>query len=163
MRAYFEKPRTSMGWKGLVTDPGMDDSFRVGDGLAAARSLLIEILALGVPLGCEFLDPMTAHYLADTVSWGCVGARTTESQVHRQLASGLAMPIGFKNSTAGDVQVAVDAVRAAGRPQVLMGIDPDGRAAAGFTTGIPTDMSSCVAAPRSRTPTGPGWPTPSGG
>ena len=137
MRAYFEKPRTSVGWKGLVADPGMDDSFRVGDGLLATRALLIEILALGLPLGCEFVDPMTAHYLADAVSWGCIGARTAESQVHRQLASGLALPIGFKNSTSGDVQVAVDAVVASAQPQVLVGIDPDGRAAAAVSEGNP--------------------------
>ena len=137
MRAYFEKPRTSDGWKGLVADPGMDESFRVGDGLLAARALLVEILSLGLPVGCEFVDPMTTHYLADAVSWGCVGARTAESQVHRQLASGLAVPIGFKNSTSGDIQVAVDAVGAAARSQLLVGIDHDGRAAVAFTHGNP--------------------------
>jgi 3-deoxy-7-phosphoheptulonate synthase len=137
MRAYFEKPRTSVGWKGLVADPGMDDSFRVGDGLLAARALLVEILTLGLPVGCEFVDPMTTPYLADAVSWGCVGARTAESQVHRQLASGLALPVGFKNSTSGDIQVAVDAVGVAARPQLLVGIDRDGRTAAAFTDGNP--------------------------
>ncbi len=137
MRAYFEKPRTSDGWKGLVADPGMDDSFRVGDGLLAARALLAEILTLGLPVGCEFVDPMTTHYLADAVSWGCIGARTAESQVHRQLASGLALPVGFKNSTSGDIQVAVDAVGVAGRPQLLVGIDHHGRAAAAYTDGNP--------------------------
>ncbi len=126
---------------GRLEGPGR----RSGDGrqlpggrrLLATRALLIEILALGLPLGCEFVDPMTAHYLADAVSWGCIGARTAESQVHRQLASGLALPIGFKNSTAGDVQVAVDAVVASARPQVLVGIDPDGRAAAAVSEGNP--------------------------
>lgn len=137
MRAYYEKPRTSLGWKGLVADPGMDDSFRVGDGLLATRALLLEILTLGLPVGCEFVDPMTAHFLADAVSWGCIGARTAESQVHRQLASALALPIGFKNSTSGDVQVAVDAVVASARPQVVVGINGDGRAAAAVSDGNP--------------------------
>ena len=155
MRTYFEKPRTSDGWKGLVADPGMDDSFRVGDGLFAARALLVEILTLGLPVGCEFVDPMTTHYLADAVSWGCVGARTAESQVHRQLASGLAMPIGFKNSTSGDIQVAVDAVGLAGRPQLLVGIDHHARAAAAYTEGNP-DAHVVLARRRLRTQRRPG-------
>ena len=117
MRTYFEKPRTTVGWKGLINDPGLDGSFRVDDGLFAARSFLLDVVSLGMPVGCEFLDPITPQYLADTVSWGAIGARTSQSQIHRQLASGLSMPVGFKNSTEGDVQVAVDAIAAAaGRP-----------------------------------------------
>jgi 3-deoxy-7-phosphoheptulonate synthase len=112
MRVYFEKPRTVTGWKGLINDPGMDGSFDVHQGLRTARRLLLDIVGSGVPVGCEWLDPITPQYIADTVAWGAIGARTTESQVHRQLASGLSMPVGFKNGTDGDVQVAVDACRA---------------------------------------------------
>ena len=129
MRTYFEKPRTTVGWKGLINDPGLDGSFRVNDGLFAARSFLLDVIALGIPVGCEFLDPITPQYFADTVSWGAIGARTSQSQIHRQLASGLSMPIGFKNSTEGDVQVAVDAIAAAAGAQVFPGIDEAGRAA----------------------------------
>lgn len=129
MRTYFEKPRTTVGWKGLINDPGLDGSFRVNDGLFAARSFLLDVIALGIPVGCEFLDPITPQYLADTVSWGAIGARTSQSQIHRQLASGLSMPVGFKNSTEGDVQVAVDAIAAAAGAQVFPGIDGAGRAA----------------------------------
>ena len=113
MRVYFEKPRTVTGWKGLINDPGMDESFDVHRGLRTARRLLLDILGAGMPVGCEWLDPITPQYIADAVTWGAIGARTTESQVHRQLASGLSMPVGFKNGTDGDVQVAVDACRAA--------------------------------------------------
>jgi len=113
MRVYFEKPRTVVGWKGLINDPGMDGGHDVHRGLRAARKLLRDIVAIGMPVGCEWLDPITPQYIADTVTWGAIGARTTESQVHRQLASGLSMPVGFKNGTDGDVQVAVDACRAA--------------------------------------------------
>jgi 3-deoxy-7-phosphoheptulonate synthase len=137
MRAYFEKPRTTVGWKGLINDPGLDGSFRVGDGLSAARAFLLDVLSLGLPVGCEFLDPITPQYVADTVSWGAIGARTTQSQIHRQLASGLSMPVGFKNSTEGDVQVAVDAIAAAGTAQVFPGIDDHGRAAVIATEGNP--------------------------
>jgi 3-deoxy-7-phosphoheptulonate synthase len=137
MRAYVEKPRTALGWRGLVTDPGLDGSHRWEDGLVVARALLRDIAALGLPLACEFLDPLAVPYLVDLVSWGCIGARTTESQVHRQLASGLALPVGFKNPTGGNVQAAVDAVRAVARPQVLLGIGDDGRACAGVTGGNP--------------------------
>jgi 3-deoxy-7-phosphoheptulonate synthase len=137
MRVYFEKPRTTVGWKGLINDPGLDGSFRVNDGLLAARAFVLEVLSLGLPVGCEFLDPITPQYLADAVSWGAIGARTTESQIHRQLASGLSMPIGFKNSTDGDVQGAVDAVAAAAGAQVFPGIADDGRAAIFETTGNP--------------------------
>src|SRR5579864_8403060 len=113
MRVYFEKPRTVTGWKGLINDPGMDGGHDVHRGLRTSRQLLRDIVALGLPVGCEWLDPITPQYIADTVTWGAIGARTTESQVHRQLASGLSMPVGFKNGTDGDIQVAVDACRAA--------------------------------------------------
>ena len=120
MRVYFEKPRTVTGWKGLINDPAMDGSFDVHRGLRTARRLLLDIVGSGMPVGCEWLDPITPQYIADTVTWGAIGARTTESQVHRQLASGLSMPVGFKNGTDGDVQVAVDACRAVGgQPHVL--------------------------------------------
>jgi 3-deoxy-7-phosphoheptulonate synthase len=112
MRVYFEKPRTVTGWKGLINDPGMDGGHEVHRGLNVARQLLLEIVNLGLPVGCEWLDLVTPQYISDTVTWGAIGARTTESQVHRQLASGLSMPVGFKNGTDGDVQVAVDACRA---------------------------------------------------
>ena len=110
MRVYFEKPRTTVGWKGLINDPHMDGSFEILDGLRMARELLIEVLQVGLPVGAEFLEPNSPQYIADAVAWGAIGARTTESQVHRQLASGLSMPIGFKNGTDGNVQVAVDSL-----------------------------------------------------
>ena len=135
MRVYFEKPRTTTGWKGLINDPHLDDSGDVNTGLRTARHLLLEVLEVGLPIGCEFLDPITPQYIADTVAWGAIGARTTESQTHRQLASGLSMPVGFKNRTDGNVGVAVDAVRAAGAAPLLrrrrarrrLGDPPDGR------------------------------------
>ncbi len=135
MRVYFEKPRTVTGWKGLINDPGMDDSFDVHRGLRTARRLLLDILALGMPVGCEWLDPITPQYIADTVTWGAIGARTTESQVHRQLASGLSMPVGFKNGTDGDVQVAVDACRASAASHTFFGVTPQGAAAVVTTEG----------------------------
>ena len=135
MRVYFEKPRTVTGWKGLINDPGMDDSFDVHRGLRTARRLLLDILALGMPVGCEWLDPITPQYIADTVTWGAIGARTTESQVHRQLASGLSMPVGFKNGTDGDVQVAVDACRASAASHTFFGVTPAGAAAVVTTAG----------------------------
>jgi 3-deoxy-7-phosphoheptulonate synthase len=135
MRTYFEKPRTTVGWKGLINDPHLDGSFAVNEGLSAARGFLLQVLELGLPVGCEFLDPITAAYLADTVSWGAIGARTTQSQIHRQLASGLSMPIGFKNTIDGDVQSAIDAVTAASEPQVFPGIDDDGHGAIFETSG----------------------------
>ncbi len=113
MRVYFEKPRTTTGWKGLINDPHLDGSGDVNAGLRMARKLLLEVVDLGLPVGCEFLDPITPQYISDTVAWGAIGARTSESQTHRQLGSGLSMPIGFKNRTDGNIQVAVDAVRAA--------------------------------------------------
>jgi 3-deoxy-7-phosphoheptulonate synthase len=137
MRAYFEKPRTTLGWKGLINDPGLDESFRLEDGLVLARSLLLEILSLGVPVGCEFLDPISPRYLEDTVSWGAIGARTSQSQIHRQVASGLSMPIGFKNSTEGDVQGAVDAVTVATSAHVFAGVTEDGATGVMTTIGNP--------------------------
>jgi 3-deoxy-7-phosphoheptulonate synthase len=135
MRVYFEKPRTVTGWKGLINDPGMDGSFDVHRGLRTARRLLLDILGLGMPVGCEWLDPITPQYIADTVTWGAIGARTTESQVHRQLASGLSMPVGFKNGTDGDVQVAVDACRASAASHTFFGVTPAGAAAVVTTAG----------------------------
>lgn len=137
MRVYFEKPRSSLGWKGLVNDPGLDGSFRVNEGLRLARRLLLDILALGLPVGCEFLDPIIPQYIADTVSWGSIGARTAASQVHRQLSSGLSMPIGIKNSTEGDVGSAVQAVRAAAAGHVFTSVTRDGVAAIFMTCGNP--------------------------
>jgi len=137
MRVYFEKPRTTTGWKGLINDPHLDNSGDVNAGLRMARALLLEVLDLGLPVGCEFLDPITPQYISDTVAWGAIGARTTESQIHRQLGSGLSMPIGFKNRTDGDVQVAVDAVRAAAVSHAFAGIDDNGAPAILHTTGNP--------------------------
>jgi 3-deoxy-7-phosphoheptulonate synthase len=136
-RVYFEKPRTVTGWKGLINDPGLDGSYDVHRGLRAARRLLLDILALGLPVGCEWLDPVTPQYIADTVAWGAIGARTTESQVHRQLASGLSMPVGFKNGTDGDAQVAIDACRAAATRHRFFGVTPVGAAAVVTTGGNP--------------------------
>jgi 3-deoxy-7-phosphoheptulonate synthase len=135
MRVYFEKPRSTGGWKGLINDPYLDGTYRVSDGLRMARSLLVDVLDCGVPVGCEFLEPTSPQYIADAVSWGAIGARTTESQIHRQLASGLSMPIGFKNATDGDVQVAVDGCTVATQRQVFFGVDEDGGAAVVTTTG----------------------------
>jgi 3-deoxy-7-phosphoheptulonate synthase len=137
MRVYFEKPRTTVGWKGLINDPGLDGSHDVHRGLRTARRLLLDVLDLGLPVGCEFLDPNSPQYIADAVSWGAIGARTTESQVHRQLASGLSMPVGFKNGTNGSVNVAVDACRAAHGSHVFFGLDSSGRASVVTTTGNP--------------------------
>ena len=135
MRVYFEKPRTTVGWKGLINDPGMDNSFDIERGLRTARALLLDVIDLGLPVGCEFLEPTSPQYIADAVSWGAIGARTTESQVHRQLASGLSMPIGFKNGTDGDVQAAIDGVRAAAAEHVFFGVDDAGVAAVVETVG----------------------------
>jgi 3-deoxy-7-phosphoheptulonate synthase len=135
MRAYFEKPRTTVGWKGLINDPGLDGTYRVNDGLRLARRLLLDINALGLPTGNEFLDPITPQYLADLASWGAIGARTTESQVHRELASGLSCPVGFKNGTDGNVRIAVDAIRAARHPHRFLGVTKAGRSAVVETTG----------------------------
>lgn len=135
MRVYFEKPRTTVGWKGLINDPELDGSFRINQGLRLARRLLLDINELGLPAGCEFLDIITPQYIADLVSWGAIGARTTESQVHRELASGLSCPIGFKNGTHGDVRIAVDAVRAASQPHHFLAVTKQGRSAIAATYG----------------------------
>jgi 3-deoxy-7-phosphoheptulonate synthase len=135
MRVYFEKPRTTTGWKGLINDPHLDGSGDVNTGLRMARRLLLDVLELGLPIGCEFLDPIIPQYISDAVCWGAIGARTTESQIHRQLGSGLSMPVGFKNRTDGDVQVAADAVRAAAAPHAFAGIDVTGRSAILHTRG----------------------------
>jgi 3-deoxy-7-phosphoheptulonate synthase len=137
MRVYFEKPRTTTGWKGLINDPYLDGSYDVNSGLRKARTLLLQVLDRGLRVGCEFLDPITPQYISDTVAWGAIGARTTESQIHRQLGSGLSMPIGFKNRTDGNIQVAVDAVRAAEAPHAFAGIDDSGTPAILHTAGNP--------------------------
>lgn len=135
MRVYFEKPRTTTGWKGLINDPGMDGSYDIPRGLRLARRVLLDVLATGVGVACEFLETTSPQYIADTVSYGAIGARTVESQLHRQLASGLSMPIGFKNSSDGDVQVAIDGTVAAGAEQTFLGVDSRGRSAVVATTG----------------------------
>ena len=135
MRVYFEKPRTTVGWKGLINDPGLDDTFRINDGLRVARRLLLDLNEMGLPSGVEFLDVFTPQYFADLVAWGAIGARTTESQVHRQLASGLSCPVGFKNGTAGNVRIAVDAIGAARSPHHFLGVTKDGHAGIFRTTG----------------------------
>ena len=135
MRVYFEKPRTTVGWKGLINDPNLDNSFEINKGVRLARKLLIDINSLGVPAATEFLDLVTPQYLADLVSWGAIGARTTESQVHRELASGLSCPVGFKNGTDGTLGVAIDAVRAATRPHCFLSLTMMGHSAIFTTTG----------------------------
>lgn len=135
MRVYFEKPRTTVGWKGLINDPDLDDSFHIDQGLRIARGLLRDINELDLPAGCEFLDMITPQYIADLVAWGAIGARTTESQAHRELASGLSCPVGFKNGTEGNIKIAVDAVQAAAQPHHFMAVTKDGRVAIAATTG----------------------------
>jgi 3-deoxy-7-phosphoheptulonate synthase len=135
MRVYFEKPRTTVGWKGYINDPRLDGSFAINEGLEGARRLLLEILALGLPVATEFLDLLSPQYISDLVSWGAIGARTTESQTHRQLASGLSCPVGFKNGTDGSVRVAADAIVAARAPHAFMGITKMGQAAIFETRG----------------------------
>ncbi|WP_130620294.1 3-deoxy-7-phosphoheptulonate synthase [Dyella amyloliquefaciens] len=135
MRVYFEKPRTTVGWKGLINDPDLDGSFQIDKGLRMARGLLRDINEMGVPAGCEFLDMITPQYIADLVAWGAIGARTTESQVHRELASGLSCPVGFKNGTDGNVKIAVDAVQAASQPHHFMAVTKDGQTAIAATAG----------------------------
>jgi 3-deoxy-7-phosphoheptulonate synthase len=135
MRVYFEKPRTTVGWKGLINDPDLDGSFRINRGLRLARSLLLEINQLDLPAGCEFLDMITPQYFADLVAWGAIGARTTESQVHRELASGLSCPVGFKNGTDGNVKIAIDAVQAASQPHHFLAVTKQGRSAIATTAG----------------------------
>lgn len=135
MRVYFEKPRTTVGWKGLINDPDLDNSFEINKGLRLARKLLLDINSLGVPAGTEFLDLITPQYVADLVSWGAIGARTTESQLHRELASGLSCPIGFKNGTDGTLKIAIDAVRAANRPHHFLSMTKAGHSAIFSTNG----------------------------
>jgi 3-deoxy-7-phosphoheptulonate synthase len=135
MRVYFEKPRTTVGWKGLINDPDLDGSFRINAGLRVARRLLADVNELGLPAGCEFLDIITPQYISDLVAWGAIGARTTESQVHRELASGLSCPIGFKNGTDGNVRVAVEAVRAAAHPHHFLAVTKQGHSAIAATSG----------------------------
>ncbi len=135
MRVYFEKPRTTVGWKGLINDPALDGSYHINDGLRIARRLLCELNEGGMPVGCEFLDMITPQYISDLVSWGAIGARTTESQVHRELASGLSCPVGFKNGTDGNIRIAVDAIRAAQAPHHFMAVTKAGRSAIASTTG----------------------------
>jgi len=135
MRVYFEKPRTTVGWKGLINDPKMDGSCEIDQGLYTARELLVKLASIGLPAGCEFLDAATGQFYADTVSWGAIGARTTESQVHRELASGLSCPVGFKNGTNGNVDIALDAMQAAGHAHAFLSPDPSGKIALYRTTG----------------------------
>jgi 3-deoxy-7-phosphoheptulonate synthase len=135
MRVYFEKPRTTVGWKGLINDPNLDGSFDIDNGLRLARSLLLEVNNLGLPAGSEFLDMTTPQYFADLIAWGAIGARTTESQVHRELASGLSCPVGFKNGTDGNVRIALDAVKSASQPHHFLAVTKSGRSAIATTTG----------------------------
>ncbi|MGO2660730.1 3-deoxy-7-phosphoheptulonate synthase [Mycetocola reblochoni] len=138
MRVYFEKPRSTGGWKGLINDPGLDGSHRVADGLRLARRTLVDVIDTGLAVGCEFLEPTSPQFIADAVAWGAIGARTTESQIHRQMASGLSMPVGFKNGMDGDVGVALDGCTVAAQEQVFFGVDADGRASVVSTTGNPS-------------------------
>ncbi len=135
MRVYFEKPRTTVGWKGLINDPDLDESFNINKGLHLARKLLLDVNNMGVPAGTEFLDLITPQYIADLVSWGAIGARTTESQVHRELASGLSCPVGFKNGTDGTLKIAIDAIRAASQPHNFLSLTKAGHSAIFATTG----------------------------
>jgi 3-deoxy-7-phosphoheptulonate synthase len=137
MRVYFEKPRTTVGWKGLINDPHLDGTFKVNEGLALARGLLLDLAEKGLPAGCEFLDTITPQYIADLVSWGAIGARTTESQVHRELASGLSVPVGFKNGTDGNTQIAIDAIQAASHPHQFLSVTKQGLSAIVVTRGNP--------------------------
>jgi 3-deoxy-7-phosphoheptulonate synthase len=135
MRVYFEKPRTTVGWKGLINDPYLDETYRIDEGLRIARQLLLEINRLGMPAGSEFLDVISPQYIGDLISWGAIGARTTESQVHRELASGLSAPIGFKNGTDGNIKIATDAIQAAARPHHFLSVHKNGQVAIVQTNG----------------------------
>jgi 3-deoxy-7-phosphoheptulonate synthase len=135
MRVYFEKPRTTVGWKGLINDPKLDGSFDINEGLKVARGLLLELARMGVPAGTEFLDTISPQFIADLIAWGAIGARTTESQVHRELASGLSMPVGFKNGTGGSIQIALDAIQSASRPHHFLSVTKQAVAAIVSTTG----------------------------
>ncbi len=135
MRVYFEKPRTTVGWKGLINDPYLDDSFSINKGLHLARKLLLDLAEMGIPAGSEFLDTISPQFIADLISWGAIGARTTESQIHRELASGLSMPVGFKNGTDGNIQIAVDAIGASSNPHHFLSVTKQGISAIVTTTG----------------------------
>ncbi len=135
MRVYFEKPRTTVGWKGLINDPNLDDSFDINHGLRVARGLLLDLAKMGIPAGTEFLDTISPQYIADLIAWGAIGARTTESQVHRELASGLSMPVGFKNGTGGSIQIAIDAIQSSSRPHHFLSVTKQGVSAIVSTTG----------------------------
>src|ERR1019366_2789070 len=137
MRVYFEKPRTTVGWKGLINDPHLDQTFKINDGLRLARHLLLDLAEMGVPAGTEFLDMISPQYIAGLASWGAIGARTTESQVHRQLVSGVSCPVGFKNATSGDVQVAIDAISSAAHSHTFLGTTVHGQSAIFVTKGNP--------------------------
>jgi len=135
MRVYFEKPRTTVGWKGLINDPDLNNTFKINKGLELARQLLLDIAELGLPTGTEYLDLISPQYIADLVSWGAIGARTTESQTHRELASGLSGPVGFKNATDGDIQIAIDAIQSASHPHHFLSVTKQGHSAIFQTTG----------------------------
>jgi 3-deoxy-7-phosphoheptulonate synthase len=135
MRVYFEKPRTTVGWKGLINDPNLDDSFDINQGLRVARKLLLDLANLGLPAGTEFLDTISPQFIADLIAWGAIGARTTESQVHRELASGLSMPVGFKNGTGGSIQIAIDAIQSSSCPHHFLSVTKQGVSAIVSTTG----------------------------
>ena len=135
MRVYFEKPRTTVGWKGLINDPKLDDSFDINQGLRIARGLLLDLANMGVPSGTEFLDTISPQYIADLIAWGAIGARTTESQIHRELASGLSMPVGFKNGTSGSIQIALDAIQSSSRPHHFLSVTKQGVSAIVSTAG----------------------------
>ncbi len=153
MRVYFEKPRTTVGWKGFINDPDLDGSFNINQGLRRSRRLLLDIAELGLPVGCEYLDTITPQFIADLVSWGAIGARTTESQVHRELASGLSVPVGFKNGTDGNIQIALDAVRAAAHPHHFLSVTKQGIAAIVATEG----NDACHVILRGGTASGPNY------
>jgi 3-deoxy-7-phosphoheptulonate synthase len=138
MRVYFEKPRTTVGWKGLINDPHLDDSFDINHGLRVARKLLLDLANMGIPAGTEFLDTISPQYIADLIAWGAIGARTTESQIHRELASGLSMPVGFKNGTGGSIQIALDAIQSASNPHHFLGVTEQGVSAIVSTAGNPS-------------------------
>ena len=135
MRVYFEKPRTTVGWKGLINDPHLDDSFDINQGLRVARGLLLDLANMGMPAGTEFLDTISPQYIADMIAWGAIGARTTESQIHRELASGLSMPVGFKNGTGGSIQIAIDAIQSSSRPHHFLSVTKQGVSAIVSTAG----------------------------
>jgi len=153
MRVYFEKPRTTVGWKGLINDPDLDNGFNINKGLRLARGLLRDLADLGLPTGCEFLDAITPQFIADLVSWGAIGARTTESQVHRELASGLSVPVGFKNGTSGSFDIAIEAVMAANHPHTFLSVTKQGLAAIVHTRG----NASCHVILRGGKRTGPNY------